>query len=169
MASAKHGRALRRQAEGGVADTGLGRLDQDRAGSLADEGGAAAAAVESQEPEVRARPGRADSVLCELSVLPLGGGGHLSDELAEVLAVIDASGLPYQLGPGGTCIEGAWDQVMPVVRACHEQARAHAGHVVTLIKIEDDEGQGDKIRRNVSAVEAKAKARRPLSRSGPPR
>ena len=38
-------------------------------------------------------------MLVELSILPLVGDGHLSDELAEVLKLIDSYGLPYQLTP----------------------------------------------------------------------
>jgi uncharacterized protein YqgV (UPF0045/DUF77 family) len=51
-------------------------------------------------------------MLFEISVIPLGGDIHLSDELASVLSVVDRSGLPYQLGPGSTCIEGEWDKAM---------------------------------------------------------
>jgi len=32
-----------------------------------------------------------------------------SKEIAEVLRIVDDSGLPYQLTPAGTCIEGDWD------------------------------------------------------------
>ena len=41
-------------------------------------------------------------MLVELSILPLVGDGHLSDELAEVLKLIDSYGLPYQLTPTAT-------------------------------------------------------------------
>ena len=95
-------------------------------------------------------------MLFEISVIPLGGDIHLSDELAGVLSVVDRSGLPYQLGPGSTCIEGEWDEAMALIRDCHREARRTSKHVITLIKVEDDEGQRDKIRSNVESVEAKA-------------
>lgn len=94
-------------------------------------------------------------MLFELSVIPLGGDVHLSEELADVLAVVDASGLPYKLGPTSTCIEGEWDRVMPTVQACHQAARRHTTHVITLIKIEDDAGERNKIRINVDSVEGR--------------
>jgi uncharacterized protein YqgV (UPF0045/DUF77 family) len=96
------------------------------------------------------------SMLFELSVLPVGGDSNMSDELARVLSVIDGSGLPYRFGPSSTAIEGSWDAVMPVIRACHQRARESSSHVVTLIQIEDDAGQPDKLRRNVASVERKA-------------
>jgi len=102
-------------------------------------------------------------MLFEVSVIPLGGDIHLSDELGDVLSVIDRSGLPYQLGPGSTCIEGDWDEAMALVRDCHREARRTSKHVITLVKIEDDEGQSGKLLSNVTAVEEKAG--RPLATS----
>lgn len=95
-------------------------------------------------------------MLIELSVLPLGRDTHLSDEIAEALKIVDDSGLPYQLTPSGTCIEGEWDEVMTVVRRCHERMRQSSPHVVTTVRIEDDQGATDKLRRNVASVEEKA-------------
>jgi uncharacterized protein (TIGR00106 family) len=94
-------------------------------------------------------------MLVELSIIPLGRGVHLSDEIAEVLELVDASGLPYQLTPSGTCIEGEWEEVMALVRRCHERARELSSHVVTTIEIEDDGEARDKLTRNVTSVEEK--------------
>jgi uncharacterized protein YqgV (UPF0045/DUF77 family) len=101
----------------------------------------------------------------EVSVIPVGGDIQMSDELGDVLSVIDRSGLPYQLGPGSTCIEGEWDEVVPVLRECHQEARRKSRHVVTLVKIEDDEGQTGKLVSNVASVERKAG--RPLATGTP--
>jgi uncharacterized protein YqgV (UPF0045/DUF77 family) len=95
-------------------------------------------------------------MLFELSVIPLGGDIHLSHELGDVLALIDRSGLPYQLGPGSTCIEGDWDEAIALVRDCHREARRTSKHVITLVRIEDDEGQDGKLLSNVTSVEEKA-------------
>lgn len=94
-------------------------------------------------------------MLVELSILPLGGDTHLSDEIAEVVKLVDESGLPYQLTPSGTCIEGEWDEVMTLVRRCHDRARGFSPHVITTLQIEDEEGATDKLARNVSSVEEK--------------
>jgi uncharacterized protein (TIGR00106 family) len=94
-------------------------------------------------------------MLVELSIIPLGGDPHLSQRLAEALKIIDESGLPYQLTPLGTCIEGEWDEVMPVVRHCHEQLRQTSPHVITTIRIEDEAGEQNKLTRNVTSVEEK--------------
>lgn len=94
-------------------------------------------------------------MLFELAIIPLGGDVHLSDELAVVLEVVHTSGLPYQLTPSGTCIEGEWDEAMSIIHRCHERARERSPHVITTIKIEDDAGEGDKLRRNVASIEEK--------------
>lgn len=94
-------------------------------------------------------------MLIELSITPLGGDTHTSDELAEVLRLVDESGLPYQLTPTATVIEGEWDAVMPLVKRCHERAREMSAHVVTTIKIEDEEGATGKLTSNIASVEEK--------------
>src|SRR5262249_11488013 len=93
------------------------------------------------------------AMLAELTIVPLGKGTSLSDELAEVLKLIDASGLPYQLTPSGTCIEGDWDAVMRVARQCHDHARSVSPHVMTMLTIEDEQGAEDKITANVTSLE----------------
>lgn len=96
---------------------------------------------------------RRDTMLAELSIIPLGTGTSLSNELAEILKLIDASGLSYQLTPSGTCIEGDWDAVMRVARQCHDHARSVSAHVITALTIEDEQGATDKLTSNVAAIE----------------
>jgi uncharacterized protein (TIGR00106 family) len=94
-------------------------------------------------------------MLAELSIVPLGRGEHLSEALAEILDVVDGSGVRYKFTPCGTCLEGGWDEVMDVVRQCHAKARQSSRHVFTTIRIEDEEGATDKLTRNVTSVEEK--------------
>jgi len=49
-------------------------------------------------------------VLLEFSMAPLGLGESVSEHVARVVDVIDKSGLPYQLTPMGTIVEGEWAQ-----------------------------------------------------------
>lgn len=101
-------------------------------------------------------------MLVELVIIPVGGDTKMSDEVAEALKIIDTSGLPYQLTPTGTCIEGTWDEVMRVIHMAHHRVRKVCPHVVTMIHIEDEEGAVDKLRTNVDSVEQKLN--RPLER-----
>ena len=92
-------------------------------------------------------------MLFELTLVPVGGDSHISDELAAALQIIDSSGLPYQLNATATCVEGEWDEVMPLIRKCHDSLRQKCPHIITMIKIEDDQGETNKLSRNVAAVE----------------
>jgi uncharacterized protein (TIGR00106 family) len=94
-------------------------------------------------------------MLVDLSIVPLNGNEHTSDEIARALSIIEASGVRYELTPAGTCLEGSWEEVMPVIERCHREVRKHAPHVVTLIKIEDDEGSSNKLSDNVESVRRK--------------
>ena len=57
--------------------------------------------------------------------------------------------------PAGTCIEGEWDEVMSLVKECHQKLRETSPHVITTVRIEDDEGAEEKLTRNVESVEEK--------------
>ena len=59
-------------------------------------------------------------LLAEFSMWPMDKGESVGPYVARLLDIIDQSGLPYRLGPLGTCVEGEYDAVMAVIRACHE-------------------------------------------------
>jgi uncharacterized protein (TIGR00106 family) len=103
-------------------------------------------------------------MLIELSIRPLGRGTHLSKDLAEILKIIDDSNVRYCLTPFGTCLEGEWDEVMAIVKRCHSQARSVSKHVLTTIRIEDEDGVNDKLIANVASVE-RAVGRKATERS----
>jgi uncharacterized protein (TIGR00106 family) len=56
------------------------------------------------------------NTLVSLSIFPVGAGESLSAHVAEVVKVIEASGLPHRTTAMSTEIEGDWDAVMQVVR-----------------------------------------------------
>ena len=56
-------------------------------------------------------------VLLEFSIAPVGQGESVSAHVARILDLIDRSGVPYQLTPMGTILEGEWAEVMAVVTA----------------------------------------------------
>lgn len=94
-------------------------------------------------------------MLFELSLIPIGRDSHVSRDIAEALKLIEQSGLPFQLTPSATCIEGEWNQVMPLIERCHRLLREKCPHLLTMIKVEDQEDSKDMIRRNIASVEEK--------------
>ena len=56
------------------------------------------------------------NTLIAVAIAPCGTGDELSAEVAEVVRVIRASGLPNRTSSMFTEIEGEWDEVMAVVK-----------------------------------------------------
>lgn len=57
------------------------------------------------------------NTLVAVAIAPVGIGAELSTEVAEVVKVIQASGLPNRTNSMFTEIEGEWDDVMRVIKA----------------------------------------------------
>ena len=92
-------------------------------------------------------------VLLEFSMSPFAKGESLSPYVARSLDIIDKSGLPYQLTPMGTIIEGEWAEVMAVVTACFEAMQTDCERISTQIKIDYRAGPGGRIQSKIDAVE----------------
>jgi len=56
------------------------------------------------------------NTLVSVAIVPIGAGDSLSGLIAEVVKVIEASGLPNRTTSMSTEIEGPWDKVMEVVK-----------------------------------------------------
>jgi uncharacterized protein (TIGR00106 family) len=100
-------------------------------------------------------------VLLEFSMSPLTKGESVSAYVARSLDIIDKSGLPYQLTPMGTIIEGEWAEVMAVVTACFERMREDCDRISTSIRIDYRAGPGGRLKSKIEAVQQKLG--RPLS------
>ncbi len=92
-------------------------------------------------------------MIVEFSVVPIGRGEELAGPVARVLDIVDTSGLPYQLTAMGTIVEGGWDEVMDLVRRCHEAMRGETGRVYTHIAIDDRPKAAGRIEGKVRDVE----------------
>jgi len=77
--------------------------------------------------------------LMEISIVPVGTeSSSFSSVIREVCRVIDQHGLPYQVTPTATVIEGNIDQLMNVAAEIHRTPLNHgADRVVTQITIDD--------------------------------
>lgn len=87
-------------------------------------------------------------MLFQLTMFPSGSkrkSASVSEHVAKVIDVIDKSGLPYQLTPMATCIEGSWDEVMPVINKARMRLK-RLGHERIYISIVIDDRKGAKKR-----------------------
>ena len=92
-------------------------------------------------------------MLAEFSIIPIGKGSSIGDNLAEVLKIVDASGLPYKANPMGTVIEGEWDDVMKLIKTCHMAQMGKGERTLTNITIDDRKDRPNRIDEKVQSIE----------------
>ena len=94
-------------------------------------------------------------LLLEFSMYPTDKGASVSDYVKRSLEIIDESGLPYRLGPMGTCLEGEYDEVMTVVKACYERMAADCDRIACSLKFDWRDGPGGRLDGKVETLKAK--------------
>lgn len=92
-------------------------------------------------------------MLMVFSIVPIGAGTSIGDQLAEVLKIVDASGLPYKVNPMGTVVEGEWDDLMKLVKKCHRTVMKTGERAMTNISIDDRKGKPNRIEEKVKSIE----------------
>ncbi len=96
------------------------------------------------------------SALVEFSMFPTEQTQSKSAFVARVLDIVDKSGLPYQLTPMGTIIEGeSVEQVLAVINRAYEELQKDCGRVYSSIKIDWREGPMGRLNNKTASVEAK--------------
>ena len=92
-------------------------------------------------------------MLIEFSIIPIGAGSSIGDQLAKVLKIVDASGLPYKINPMGTVIEGSWNEIIKLIKKCHDTVMKSVDRVYTTISIDDRKGKPNRIEEKVKSIE----------------
>lgn len=91
-------------------------------------------------------------MIAEFSIFPIGVGESLSTHVARVFEVIESSGVAYEHHAMGTNLEGEWDEVMGVIKACRDRLLETSNRVSLSIKIDDRVGVTDGLRSKVSSA-----------------
>ena len=92
-------------------------------------------------------------LLAEFSMWPMDKGESVGPYVARLLDIIDKSGLPYRLGPLGTCLEGDYDQVMAVIEQCHDALAKDCNRIACTIKMDYRAGHDNMIESKIESVE----------------
>jgi len=92
-------------------------------------------------------------VLLEFAMAPTGQGESMSRYVARIVDLIDRSGVPYQLTPMGTILEGDWEQVMGVVTDCFRALQADCPRISMNMKVDYRAGSDSRLRSKIDAVE----------------
>lgn len=93
------------------------------------------------------------SVLVEFSMSPMDKGASLSKYVARSLEIVADSGVPYRLGPMGTCLEGDWDTVMAVIRQCYDRMSKDCERITCSIKIDARRGDEGRLSGKTQKIE----------------
>lgn len=81
-------------------------------------------------------------MLAELRITPVGGGTPFVRLVADLLPLIAESPLQYRVHPMGTTLEGELDEILSLVRRCHQELRKHTPRVLIELSL-DDRGGGE--------------------------
>ena len=92
-------------------------------------------------------------MLIAFSIVPIGAGSSIGGSIAEVLKIVDGSGLPYKINPMGTVVEGEWDDLFKLVKKCHKAVMKNEERVITSISVDDRKGKTNRIEEKVKSVE----------------
>ena len=92
-------------------------------------------------------------LLAEFSLTPLDKGESVSTYVARSLDIIDRSGIPYRLGPMGTCVEGEWDDVMAVLRDVFARMSEDCGRISIAFRGDWRRGRSGRLTAKIEKVE----------------
>jgi uncharacterized protein (TIGR00106 family) len=92
-------------------------------------------------------------MLASFAIIPSGVEGGVKHLVAEVLKIVDESGLPYQFGAMTTTVEGEPDEVMALIMRCHRRMMELCPRVLTNIAIDDRKGATGRLTGKVRDVE----------------
>ena len=92
-------------------------------------------------------------MVVNFSIVPIGEGSSLSKYVADMLGIVDKSGINYKLHSMGTILEGDWDEVINLIKKCHKKTLKNSDRVLTTITIDDRKGKANRIIEKVKSVE----------------
>jgi len=97
-------------------------------------------------------------MIVDFTIFPTDVGESVSAYVAQVFEIIEASGLPYEHHAMGTNIEGEWDEVMGVIKACRDRMLEQSNRISISIKIDERKGVKDGIEKKAASAKAKMKS-----------
>ena len=97
-------------------------------------------------------------MIAAFSITPLGVGVSVADPVAEAVRLVRGSGLANETNAMFTNVEGEWDDVMSVIKACVMKVAEAAPRVSVVLKIDYRPGTSA-MQTKVDAVERRLSGR----------
>ena len=79
--------------------------------------------------------------------------GGVADAVAEAVRIVRESGLPHETNAMFTNVEGEWDEVMAVVKACVDALAVRSPRVSLVLKADIRPGRTGQLTAKVERVE----------------
>lgn len=94
-------------------------------------------------------------MLAAFSISPVAAdaSGSVAAGVAEAVRVVRASGLPHETNAMFTTVEGEWDEVMAVVKACVDAMEPYGDRVGLVMKADIRAGHTGQMAAKVERVE----------------
>jgi len=96
-------------------------------------------------------------MLVQFSMFPTGGKESASAEVAQIIDLIDKSGLPYKTSAMATVLEGEWDEIFPLIDKCRLLLRQNNRRFYMVLTMDDREGAKGRLAGKVASLEEKLK------------
>ena len=97
-------------------------------------------------------------MLAAFSITPLGAGDSVSGAVADAVRLVRESGLPNETNAMFTNVEGEWDEVMSLIKACMMKVGETAPRVSLVIKVDHRPGVTGALRHKIESVERRLAA-----------
>jgi uncharacterized protein (TIGR00106 family) len=92
-------------------------------------------------------------MIAAFSITPLGGRESVGAPVAEAVRLVRESGLPNETNAMFTNVEGDWDEVMDLIKACVMKVSEAVPRVSVVIKIDYRSGAVNALQHKVESVE----------------
>ncbi|MEN8145713.1 MAG: thiamine-binding protein [Gemmatimonadota bacterium] len=93
------------------------------------------------------------NMLFTFTVFPIGGGSEVTGPVSQAIESIAESGLDYQVTGGCTLVEGAWEEVVPVLGQCLRDLAEDHDRVWASITMDYHGGRAGRLKSSVGEVE----------------
>ena len=93
------------------------------------------------------------TMIAAFSITPLGTGESVGASVAEAVRLVRQSGLPNETNAMFTNVEGEWDEVMSLIKACVMKMSESAPRVSLVIKVDHRPDVTGALRHKVESVE----------------
>jgi uncharacterized protein (TIGR00106 family) len=97
-------------------------------------------------------------MIAAFSITPIGVGDSVSAAVADAVRLVRDSGLANETNAMFTNVEGDWDEVMALVKACVDKVSEAAPRVSVVIKIDHRPGVSHGLTSKVEAVEQRLRS-----------